>query len=232
MEQAAGLSATVGRNVRDLRVRRGLGQADLAGQVQRVGLNWTTNTVARIELGHREVVVGELVALGLVLEVSVADLLRCSGLVYLGRNQGQPVPAERVADWAGGGRPNAQSETVAGTADSKVTGPGQPPEVPPEGLSTAMPKRLLGDQWWVILNADPVRYQQQVEDLLNFWIKTEEAAGRPVTPRRRQGKLAYLWRQVSQGQIRADQQDTAATPTRPTRTVTHPSSVPTDGGDQ
>jgi transcriptional regulator with XRE-family HTH domain len=57
------LSAAIGRELKTLREAGGLRQEQLAAEARRFGLAWTRATVAAIELGRRQLSIGELVLL-------------------------------------------------------------------------------------------------------------------------------------------------------------------------
>jgi transcriptional regulator with XRE-family HTH domain len=57
------LSAVIGRELKTLREAGGLRQEQLAAEARRFGLSWTRATVAAIELGRRQLSIGELLLL-------------------------------------------------------------------------------------------------------------------------------------------------------------------------
>ena len=211
--ESIGLSAAIGRNVATLRTRRGISQVDLAGLVKRrFGLAWSTNTVARIELGHREVLAGELVALGMALSVGPEELLQVEEPVRLGRGASASLSSDEVVAWvAGTASPSGLWDGLRDRIIKAIEKNQQQERDKPEGfgedslLESMLAERLLGEEW---LNASVGSYFSVWEDIqhqLDEWTKGEEAAGRPVTTRRLQGKRAYLWRHASEQQ---DGQDT------------------------
>ena len=227
--ESIGLSAAIGRNVAALRTRRGISQVDLAGLVKRrFGLSWSTNTVARIELGHREVLAGELAALGMALGVGPAELLQVEEPVRLGKGASAPLPSEDVVAWATGtALPSGAGDALLDRLIKRIQEyqpekPDKPEEVARESLLESMlAERLLGEDWLKGAAGDYYSVWNSIHQQLDEWAKGEEAAGRPVTQRRLQGKRAYLWRQAAQ---QREGQDTATEPTRTQRTAkrSHP----------
>jgi transcriptional regulator with XRE-family HTH domain len=65
--EAQPLSSVIGRELRTLREAGGVRQEQLAAEARRFGLPWTRATVAAIELGRRQLFVGELLLLPLLL---------------------------------------------------------------------------------------------------------------------------------------------------------------------
>lgn len=61
--EATGLSAVIGAELRTLREAGQLRQEQLAAEARRFGLAWTRATVAAIELGRRQLSIGELLLL-------------------------------------------------------------------------------------------------------------------------------------------------------------------------
>ena len=67
----------MGINVRALRTDKGLTQADVAARVSASGCDgWVASTVAKVELGERQLRLDELGCLALALEVPYTELLR------------------------------------------------------------------------------------------------------------------------------------------------------------
>jgi transcriptional regulator with XRE-family HTH domain len=100
-------------NVRDYRSLRRLKQRDVAERMRKLGNRWHPKTVSLVESGGRPVTTDELVALALVLEVTVADLLDPEGAdergtegYYLGDVDHPaeatylPLPHSRVVAWS------------------------------------------------------------------------------------------------------------------------------------
>jgi transcriptional regulator with XRE-family HTH domain len=68
-------SQVVADNLRMIRSLRGLSQMEVAGQMRRLGHDWTQTTVSQVELGARHVNIDELCALALTLSVYIDELL-------------------------------------------------------------------------------------------------------------------------------------------------------------
>lgn len=68
-------AVALGHRLRQLRERNGHTAADMAGRSKRLGLNWDRSTVARIELGQRQVTASELLVMTMLYGVGVVDLL-------------------------------------------------------------------------------------------------------------------------------------------------------------
>ena len=86
---ATSYTALVMRNLRAVRVRKGLEQRDLVERMRQLGFpNWHPQTLSRIEQGHRNLLVGELLALIYAVETSIEVLLAPaadeSGCIQLG----------------------------------------------------------------------------------------------------------------------------------------------------
>jgi transcriptional regulator with XRE-family HTH domain len=94
-------AVALGHRLRQVRENAGHTAADVAAAAQLLGLSWDRSTVARIELGQRNVTAAELLAMTQVYDVAVADLL--------------PTEAARLTD--------VLTATPAGLADS-LTGAG------------------------------------------------------------------------------------------------------------
>ena len=69
-----GVSAFVGRHLRDLRVRKRFTQQEVAELMGSLGFGWDQTIVAKIELGLRRVTVDELAGLVVMFDVSVDTL--------------------------------------------------------------------------------------------------------------------------------------------------------------
>ena len=82
--------AVIGENLRSLREQAGKRQDDVAAAARDLGLRWSQATVGAIEIGRREVTVGELVLLPVILhkslgvELAASDLLVAAASVRLG----------------------------------------------------------------------------------------------------------------------------------------------------
>lgn len=67
---------TITRRVREVRLRRGLTQDELAAALQKEGVPWTRSTIAKLELGKRDnISVVELLALSCCLACSPTHLV-------------------------------------------------------------------------------------------------------------------------------------------------------------
>jgi transcriptional regulator with XRE-family HTH domain len=76
MSETPSLSQLVGRRTREIRLARGLSQEDLAQLLRESGLlGWSRPVVNGLERGTRELEVGELIGLAVVLEVSLPELV-------------------------------------------------------------------------------------------------------------------------------------------------------------
>lgn len=78
------ITATVGANVKRLRLARGLRQADLAAHMGVHGIEWTQATVAKVEAGKKAVTLEEFVVLGPALVAPVLDLLDGADTMTIG----------------------------------------------------------------------------------------------------------------------------------------------------
>jgi transcriptional regulator with XRE-family HTH domain len=73
-------SQAIARHLRALRKRQGMTAAQLAAAMTAAGIPWERSTVAKLENGHRQAVtIDEAVALVLVLDVTMAELLGVTG---------------------------------------------------------------------------------------------------------------------------------------------------------
>lgn len=73
------LQQIIARNVKTIRRRSGLTQAQLAQAARLHGLIWTRNTIAQIETGGKRVQLAEAIVLAATLEVPLAELAQPSG---------------------------------------------------------------------------------------------------------------------------------------------------------
>jgi transcriptional regulator with XRE-family HTH domain len=69
------IADAIGDNVRAYRLLSELEQDDIAGHMQRLGWPWRRATVSAVERGRRNITVPELLTLGLILGVTVQELL-------------------------------------------------------------------------------------------------------------------------------------------------------------
>jgi len=67
---------TIGQNIRGIRQQRGLGQTQLAAQIQLTGVEMTRETLVKIERGVRHIYASELRAFRDVLNTSYDELLK------------------------------------------------------------------------------------------------------------------------------------------------------------
>lgn len=104
MSQVTTLSAAVGRVVAERRHSLDLTQAGLARLLRATGLSWTGVTVAKVENGQRDVSAADLVALGLALGLTPAQMLQPPERVRLGTSDSW-VPGDAVHTWAHGEAP-------------------------------------------------------------------------------------------------------------------------------
>lgn len=190
----------IGRNVAALREAHGLTQAALADLVKLCGLAWLKATVAKVETGRRDVTAGELVALGLVLDASLEQLLKSERPLRLGKSD-QWVPAEAVGMWTRGERPDMRHLRRWAEAEVKDPSRARLSRVTPQArrliaasarIAQQMEQQLAGTRAFM-RSVELAR--AEVERELTEWTESEESAGRPVTPHRRRAKEAYLWRQ-------------------------------------
>ena len=65
----------VGRNIRDLREKKGMTQEQLSAKLQLGGCDITRSALAKIEVGQRHLYIDELKLLREILSVSYEDLL-------------------------------------------------------------------------------------------------------------------------------------------------------------
>lgn len=85
---------TIARRVREIRLRRGLTQDELATALQREGVQWARSTIAKLELGHRDnISVVELLALSYCLACSPTHLV----VPPDGASRYQITPAKEVS---------------------------------------------------------------------------------------------------------------------------------------
>ena len=83
-EEGPTIAAVVGRNVRRVRTELGWSQDEVAVRCRESGLEWTRTTVSLLEGGQRRTLdLGELLVLGLALDVMPGALLQGEGTVQL-----------------------------------------------------------------------------------------------------------------------------------------------------
>ena len=75
MGQNIKASRSIGRNIRNFRIKRGMTQEQLAAQLQVYGCDISRGTLAKIEAGIRHISVEELNAVKTVLKVTYEALL-------------------------------------------------------------------------------------------------------------------------------------------------------------
>lgn len=177
----------VGGIVRKYREEHNLSQADVAEDMRRAGVDWFPETVAKVEAGKREISIGELVALGLMLELRPGDLLDVleGWRVRLGKND-QWVPGRVVQSWADGDRwpMYRYGETYR--------------QHEPEGIA---PLAMYGS------HVEDARIRQddpnwrKVSAALHRWAADEAEAGREVDRKRWAGKEAQLWQAMREGRL-------------------------------
>lgn len=76
-------SEAIGRHLKALRKDKGMTAAELAAAMSAAGIPWERGTVAKLETGRRQsVTIDEAVALVLVLDVTMAELLGATGAKF------------------------------------------------------------------------------------------------------------------------------------------------------
>ena len=101
MEEAAAtdlrtLPEVVGANVRRLREERNWTQGELARRCFHFNLPWRRPTISLVEGGARELGMGELIVLAMVLNVTLADLFAGEGMVQLVQGLSGRLPEIRT----------------------------------------------------------------------------------------------------------------------------------------
>lgn len=96
-------AVALGHRLRQVREAAGDTAADVAARSRLVGLAWDRSTVARIELGQRQVTAAELLLASLIYDTAVADLL--------------PTEAARLSE-----RTSAAPPAMRGCLTARVTG--------------------------------------------------------------------------------------------------------------
>lgn len=66
----------IGKNIRDIRIDKGLGQTELVREIQLLGVPMTRETLVKIERGIQHIYATQLRALRDILNVSYEDLLK------------------------------------------------------------------------------------------------------------------------------------------------------------
>ena len=174
----------VGMTLRHRREELHLSQVDVADLARTAGLNWSQETVARVETGRRDVSAGELVALGLALRMRPGDLLDGGAeRVRLGKSESW-VPGRVVQLWADGDRaPDYGYATyVDWYRDDGIA------ELDSSTIARA---ELTRDE--------PAEARLEVAAALHQWAADEASAGREVDQRRWKGKEAQLWQEHRKG---------------------------------
>jgi len=67
---------SIGKNIREIRLSRNIGQTELVGKIQLLGVNLTRETLVKIERGIQHVQISQLRAIRDVLETSYDELLK------------------------------------------------------------------------------------------------------------------------------------------------------------
>ncbi len=66
----------IGRNIREIRTSKGMGQTELVRQLQLIGVPMTRETLVKIERGTQHIYATQLRAIRELLDVSYDDLFR------------------------------------------------------------------------------------------------------------------------------------------------------------
>jgi len=66
---------TIGKNIRRLRKERNIGQTELVGKLQLIGVRMTRETLVKIERGIQHIQLEQLKGIKKILKVSYEDLL-------------------------------------------------------------------------------------------------------------------------------------------------------------
>ena len=66
---------TIGRNIRKIRKERGIGQTELVGRLQLIGVKMTRETLVKIERGIQHIQLEQLRGIKEVLNVTYEDIL-------------------------------------------------------------------------------------------------------------------------------------------------------------
>ena len=82
-EPAVPLEKVLAANLKGLRERKQLTQADIAGEMVGLGFPWLRETVGQIETGRRRVALEEALALSVVLNDELGELYECDRAIAL-----------------------------------------------------------------------------------------------------------------------------------------------------
>jgi transcriptional regulator with XRE-family HTH domain len=103
------MADVVAENVRDRRALKRFSQETIATRMRQLGFDWSHTTVSETERRYRSVSIDELVALAIVLQVDLADLLDPTGAdgsrtepVDYGQAEYRTLPAVVARHWVRG----------------------------------------------------------------------------------------------------------------------------------
>lgn len=66
----------IGKNIRDIRISKGMGQTELVRKIQLMGITMTRETLVKIERGTQHIYATQLSAIRRALETSYDELLK------------------------------------------------------------------------------------------------------------------------------------------------------------
>lgn len=69
-------NGNIGKNIREIRLSRGIGQKELVGKVQLLGVDLTREALVKIESGKQHIQVAQLKAIRDILKTTYDELLK------------------------------------------------------------------------------------------------------------------------------------------------------------
>lgn len=194
MSQVTTLSAAVGRVVAERRRGLDLTQAGLARLLRATGLTWTGVTVAKVEGGQRDVSASDLVALGMALGLTPAQMLHAPDRVRLGPSEAW-VPGDAVHTWAHGDTPTPDQRALwASSASDEHAAPVTLLDDRTRAVAAYLSHLPEGRRPTQVRLGDVDRARAAVAAEVEAWERDRHEAGAPVTPAARRTKTSHTWR--------------------------------------
>ena len=150
-----------------------LSQRDLGRIMRGMGFAWNETTVAKIETGARTLTAAELVALCLVFQVGVGDLVQTQQDDW--DDLAMTIGDVAVSSWWM--RSLVEYGVRAEDAIKNL------PDVFPANLA----QRRNGE------------LREQINQRLGAWLQAQQLLGKEITPAMRRAKLSALWKEIANG---------------------------------
>lgn len=170
-------------------------QDGLARLLRATGLSWTAVTVAKVETGQREIKAGELVALGLALDLSPEQMLSAEGPTSLARGD-KWVPGDAITTWARGENPTVHQRAQWARNETTDAAPLRMLDDRAREMASFLSHLPPGARPQRVSLVEVQHQRAEVCDQVEQWVRAREDAGSPVSPAARRAKERHVWAAV------------------------------------